>query len=124
VKVFVHFLVRTLVFVAVACLLWFVLGWRSWGMIGGILAAAVGAVVAFAVGYLVLDRQRRAAAEQFGSVVSARQAGRAPRESQADRDADIEDSFQDQLRRQAGLDSEARAPRSAPAFDAADDEAR
>ena len=57
VKVFVHFLIRLLVFVAVACLLWFFFDWRSWGMIGAILAAVIGAVVSFAVGYLALARR-------------------------------------------------------------------
>ncbi|MDR2256753.1 MAG: DUF4229 domain-containing protein [Arthrobacter sp.] len=107
-KVFLYFVLRTVVFVAVACLVYFLFGWSSWGMIGAILAAVVGAVVAFAVGYLLLDRQRRAAAAEFGDAVQARKAAKEHKATQAELDANVEDSFQDKLRADAGLSADAR----------------
>lgn len=118
-KVFLYALLRTLIFVGVALLVYFVFGWGEWGLMGSILSVVVGAVVAFAVGYLFFDRQRRAAAGQFGEAMQRRKAGRPERITQAQRDAGVEDSFQENQRRDAGLDVDARAPRIA---DPADDE--
>mgnify|MGYP005983316381 CR=1 FL=1 len=107
-KVFLYFVLRTVVFVAAACLVYFLFGWNRWGMIGAILSAVVGAVVAFAVGYLLLDRQRRAAAAEFGNAVEARKAAKEHKATQAELDASVEDNFQDTLRAQAGLGADAR----------------
>ena len=61
-----------------------------------------------AVGYLLLDRQRRAAATEFGNAVEARKAAKEHKATQAELDADVEDNFQDTLRAQAGLGADDR----------------
>lgn len=118
-KVFLYTLLRTAIFVGVALLVYFVFGWGSWGLIGSVLSVVVGAVVAFAVGYLFFDRQRRAAARQLAQAMERRKADRPASATQAEQDADVEDSFQERMRSDAGLERDARTPRRA---DPADDE--
>lgn len=118
-KVFLYTLLRTVIFVGVSLLVYFIFGWGSWGLMGSILSVVVGAVVAFAVGYLFFDRQRRAAARQLADAVERRKAERPVGPTQAEKDAGVEDSYQDTQRREAGLTSDARTPRS---VDPADDE--
>lgn len=116
-KVFLYTLLRAVLLIGVAVLVYFVFGFNRWGVMGAVLSAVVGAVVAFAVGYVFFDRQRRAAAEEFGDAMARRNAKRPAKVSAEERDADIEDNYQDELRRKAGLGSEARTP------NLADDEA-
>jgi hypothetical protein len=121
VKVFLYTLLRTVVFVGVALLVWFLFGWSRWGWLGAVLSIVVGGVVAFAVGYLFFDKARREAAESVEARVSRRKRAKPSAPSRADEEAAIEDAVQDEQRRSAGLGSDARRPTGSG--NPADDEA-
>lgn len=115
VKVFLYALLRALILVGVAALVYFVFGWYRFELLGAIGAGLVGAAVAFAVGYLLFDRQRRAAAESFGEVMARRQRPA----SRAEEEAEIEDAFQDQEARRVAEERAASDADGDPAAAAA-----
>lgn len=80
--VVVYSLLRALIFLAATGVLWWV-GMRSW------LAPLVGAVIAWALSYVLLPKQRDAAARHVAARAQQRAAGRV---SRADEDAAAEDA--------------------------------
>jgi len=96
--VLVYTVLRLLLFALLTALVWFA-GMRSW------LAPLAGVLLAWALGYVLLGRQRAAAA----AYVERRSQDATPRHTHADDDAEHEDAVVDAAQAAAARDGEPEA---------------